>query len=56
MNAPVSRPFAGPVVVLTTADADRLIPLLVGRPDMVDLVARLQRATDADPLWREPIR
>ncbi len=56
MNAPTSEPYAGPLVVLTVAEADRIVSLLRGRPNLADLVTRLERAVTADPTWRLPIR
>ncbi len=56
MNAPTSEPFSGPVPVLTVAEADRILPLLRQRPDLADLVRRLERAITADPVWRTPVR
>lgn len=51
-----SRPFAGPVPVLTVAEANRILPLLRACPDMSELARKLERAVNADPAWRRPVR
>lgn len=52
-RSPAPR-YAGPVPVLTTAEAARIPPLLEGRPDLAAVALRLKAATEADPVWQEP--
>lgn len=51
-----STPYIGPVPVITARDAERLLPLLHGRPELDDLAHKLQTAANADPRWRQPVR
>jgi len=46
--------YSGPVPVLTTAETERILPLLEGRPELSAIVRRLKAAADADPVWQEP--
>lgn len=46
--------YSGPVPVLTTAEAARILPLLEGRPELAAIVRRLEAAADADPVWKSP--
>lgn len=46
--------YAGPLPVITTAEAARILPLLEGRPGLVAIVRRLEAAVEADPVWKEP--
>lgn len=55
-GAPPSRAYHGPLVMLTVADAARVLPLLEGRPDVADVAAKLAAAVHADARWRLPIR
>lgn len=51
-----ATPYSGPIVVLTVADAERLLPLLEGREGFAPIVERLAAAVVADPSWWRPIR
>ena len=53
MSSDVAR-YRGPVPVLTTAEAARILPLLEGRPELAAIVVRLKAAAEADPVWKEP--
>jgi hypothetical protein len=51
-----SRAYHGPLPAITVADAQRLLPLLRGRPELDDIAGKLRLAVGADPKWRRPIR
>lgn len=46
--------YSGPIPVLTTAEAARILPILEGRPGLAAIVRRLEAAVEADSVWKEP--